>query len=276
MTGFEALLRWHHPLRGLVPPAEFIPLAEETGLIVAIGDWVLARACLEAQSWPDSIGIAVNLSSVQFQKGDIVASVNSALDASGLHPARLELEITESVLMQDTPGTLAVLHKLRAMGIAIALDDFGTGYSSLSYLRCFPFDRIKIDQSFVRDITKDNESLSIIRAIAGLGRGLQMKTTAEGVETSEQLSLLRQEGCSEIQGYLFSRPRPAMEVPSLIRNLQDIAAEAPVSGVIDWSAHLGLTRIHAHGRAPGRSPGGARGRAPASLTSPETQPAASP
>jgi diguanylate cyclase (GGDEF)-like protein len=226
ITGFEALLRWHHPIRGLVSPMEFIPVAEETGMIVAIGAWVLRMACFEAENWPVDIGIAVNLSPVQFRKGDLAASVQAALIASGLRPGRLELEITESVLLDETVGTLTLLHQLRAMGVAIALDDFGTGYSSLSYLRSFPFDKIKIDQSFVRDLVKNKESMSIIRAVIGLGHSLSIKTTAEGVETPEQLERLREEGCTEVQGYLFSRPRPASEVPMLIEKLQHIG-QAP-------------------------------------------------
>jgi diguanylate cyclase (GGDEF)-like protein len=226
ITGFEALLRWHHPIRGLVPPVEFIPVAEETGMIVAIGAWVLRMACFEAESWPANISLAVNLSSVQFKKGDLVATVRAALAASGLRPDRLELEITESVLLHDSVATLTALHQLRTMGIAIALDDFGTGYSSLSYLRSFPFDKIKIDQSFVRDLVENKGSMSIIRAVTGLGRSLSMKTTAEGVETQEQLDRLREEGCTEVQGYLFSRPRPASELPALIERLQQVATSA--------------------------------------------------
>jgi diguanylate cyclase (GGDEF)-like protein len=225
IAGFEALLRWHHPVRGLVSPAEFIPLAEETGMIVAIGEWVLRTACVEAKNWPADISVAVNLSPIQFRQGNLVAVVKDALDASGLHPDRLELEITETVLLQNTVGTLAALHELRAIGVAVALDDFGTGYSSLSYLRSFPFDKIKIDQSFVRDLVEDKEALSIVRAITGLGQGLRMRTTAEGVETQEQLDILRREGCTEIQGYLFSRPMPADELPALIERLNQIGAE---------------------------------------------------
>jgi predicted signal transduction protein with EAL and GGDEF domain len=226
LTGFEALLRWHHPVRGLVSPAEFIPVAEETGLIVAIGAWVLRIACLEAQSWPADISVAVNLSSVQFKKGDLVGTVRDALTSSGLQPDRLELEITESVLLLDSVATVGALHQLRAMGIAIALDDFGTGYSSLSYLRSFPFDKIKIDQSFVRDLVENKESMSIVRAVTGLGHSLSMTTTAEGVETQEQLVRLRAEGCTEVQGYLFSRPRPANELPMLIERLQPVGEDA--------------------------------------------------
>jgi diguanylate cyclase (GGDEF)-like protein len=222
ITGFEALLRWHHPVRGTVSPAEFIPLAEETGIIVSIGEWVLRTACFEAESWPGDICVAVNLSSVQFKKGNIVAVVRAALAASGLRPGRLELEITESLLLQENTGTLAALREFRTMGIAIALDDFGTGYSSLSYLRSFPFDKIKIDQSFVRDLVKDKEAMSIIRAVTGLGHSLRIKTTAEGVETQEQLDKLRAEGCNEVQGYFISHPKSASELPALIKRLHQM------------------------------------------------------
>jgi diguanylate cyclase (GGDEF)-like protein len=219
VSEFEALLRWHHPTRGLVSPSEFVPLAEETGMIVPIGDWVLRTACLEAANWPTDINLAVNLSPVQFKKGDLVAVVKAALDASGLEPSRLDLEITESVLLQESASTLTALHELRALGISVALDDFGTGYSSLSYLRSFPFDKIKIDQSFVRDLAKDNEAMSIVRAVTGLGHNLRMTTTAEGVETLEQLNRLKEEGCTEVQGYIFSSPRPSRELPALIKSL---------------------------------------------------------
>jgi diguanylate cyclase (GGDEF)-like protein len=223
VSGFEALLRWNHPARGLVSPLDFIPVAEETGMIGAIGEWVLRTACFEAENWPAEIGVAVNLSPVQFKKGDLVAAVQAALAASGLRPDRLELEITESVFLRDTADTLTALHQLRSMGICVALDDFGTGYSSLSYLRSFPFSKIKIDKSFVRDLMTNNGSVSIIRAVTGLGQSLGMKTIAEGVETQEQLDRLREEGCDEVQGYFFSRPRPAGEVPSLIERLQEMS-----------------------------------------------------
>jgi diguanylate cyclase (GGDEF)-like protein len=219
VSGLEALLRWRHPVRGLLKPTEFIALTEETGLIVEIGEWVLRTACAEARNWPADIVVAVNLSPSQFSKGDIVAAVKAALDASGLQPDRLELEITEKVLLQDSPETLAALHALRAMGIAVALDDFGIGYSSLGYLRSFPFDKIKIDQRFVRDLLNDRESLLILRAVTGLGRSLCITTTAEGVETLEQLDKLREAGCTEIQGYVFSHPRPASALASLIEGI---------------------------------------------------------
>jgi diguanylate cyclase (GGDEF)-like protein len=233
IAAFEALLRWHHQTRGLVLPTEFIPLAEETGMIVPIGEWVLRTACFEAGSWPADISLAVNLSPLQFRKGNLVDSVKGALDASGLRADRLELEITESVLLQDTASTLTTLHQLRAMGIAVALDDFGTGYSSLSYLRSFPFDKIKIDQSFVRDLLKNNDAMSIIRAVTGLGHNLHMTTTAEGVETLEQLDKLRKEGCTEVQGYIFSQPKPASELPLLIEGLHKIGEQATQGGVSD-------------------------------------------
>jgi diguanylate cyclase (GGDEF)-like protein len=226
ISGFEALLRWHHPVRGLVSPMDFIPVAEETGMIVAIGEWLLHTACFEAENWPADIGVSVNLSPVQFKKGDLFGTVQAALAASGLRPDRLELEITESVFLRDTVGTLAALHQLRAMGVGVALDDFGTGYSSLSYLHSFPFNKIKIDQSFVRDLTTNKESLSIVRAVIGLGKSLGIKTTAEGVETLDQLNRLRDKGCDEVQGYFFSRPRPASEVPALIEKLQQLGQDA--------------------------------------------------
>jgi diguanylate cyclase (GGDEF)-like protein len=223
VSAFEALLRWQHPIRGHVLPAEFIPIAEETGLIIEIGTWVLRTACLEATTWPADIRIAVNLSPVQFRSGDLVAVVRAALDASGLRPDRLELEITESVLLRDNADSLNALHQLGAMGVTVALDDFGTGYSSLSYLRRFPFSKIKIDQSFVRDLPYNREAASIVRAVAGLSNSLSIRTTAEGVETQEQLDKLREEGCTEFQGYFFSRPRPARELPSLIERLRNEA-----------------------------------------------------
>ena len=206
ISGFEALLRWPHATRGLVMPGAFIQLAEETGLIVPLGAWVLQQACAEAAGWPVPIRIAVNLSAMQFRDRKLVETVRQALSVSGLLPARLELEITESIFLSNTAETLATLHELRGLGVGIAMDDFGTGYSSLSYLRSFPFDKIKIDQSFIRDLSEREDSLSIIRAVVGLARSLRMVTTAEGVETRDQLAQLRHEGCTEVQGYLFSRP----------------------------------------------------------------------
>ena len=194
IVGFEALVRWNHPLRGMIPPLNFIPLAEETGLIVQIGDWVLRAACRDAAGWSQDVCVAVNLSPAQFKDRNLVSSVISALEVSGLAARRLELEITESVLLQESDVTLATLHRLRALGVRISMDDFGTGYSSLSYLRSFPFDKIKIDRSFVSEVATRDDSMAIVRAVTGLGKSLGISTTAEGVETSEQLALLRLEG----------------------------------------------------------------------------------
>jgi len=216
VSAFEALLRWQHPVRGHISPAEFIPVAEETGLIVAIGNWVLAQACHDAASWPASVGVAVNVSAVQFAEGSLVDEVTRALGASGLEPGRLELEITESVLISDADRALFMLHELRERGVRVAMDDFGTGYSSLSYLRSFPFDRIKIDRSFVHDIETNAEAQAITRAVAGLGRSLGMAITVEGVETLGQLAAVQREGCRDVQGYLFSRPRPGADVLHMI------------------------------------------------------------
>ena len=218
--GFEALLRWHHPERGLVPPAEFIPVIEDTGLISPLGDWIIEEACREAASWPRDINVAVNLSPIQFRNRGLVQSVTRALAASGLAPHRLELEITESVLLQDSETTVSTLHQLRRLGVRIAMDDFGTGYSSLSYLRSFPFDKIKIDRSFIRDLTLREDSIAIIRAVSRLGSDLGMSTTAEGVETEDQLAQVRAEGCTEVQGYLFSAPCAASELPKLLGTLK--------------------------------------------------------
>jgi diguanylate cyclase (GGDEF)-like protein/PAS domain S-box-containing protein len=215
---FEALVRWNHPLRGLTPPADFVPLAEETGLIVPIGNWVLRKACLDAAGWSRDVRVAINMSPTQFKNRDLVPSIVAALSASGLAAHRLELEITESVLLQDSEVTLATLHRLRNFGIRISMDDFGTGYSSLSYLRSFPFDKIKIDRCFVHELASRGDSMAIVRAVTGLGSSLGFSTTAEGVETSEQLALLRTEGCTEVQGYFFSPPRPAAEVETMLHD----------------------------------------------------------
>lgn len=224
ITGFEALLRWENPSRGPVSPAVFVPLAEETGLIGPIGEWVLRSACREAASWPESLTVAVNLSPVQFRSGRLVESVQEALTTAGLPSARLELEITEGVLMTENEATLATLRRLRELGARIVMDDFGTGYSSLSYLRSFPFDKIKIDQSFVRELARDADSAAIVRAVASLGRSLGIATTAEGVETLEQARRIRAEGCTQAQGYLISRPVPAERVPDLIASRASRAA----------------------------------------------------
>ena len=212
ISAFEALLRWNHPVRGMISPAEFIPIAEETGLIIPIGEWVLNTACKETAKWPDQIKVAVNLSPSQLNTRNLVKVVKNALSESGMAAHKLQLEITESVLMQNTFSTLATLHELRKLGVQIAMDDFGTGYSSLSYLRSFPFDKIKIDQSFIQDLSKGTEPLAIVHAVAGLAKCLNMISTAEGVETEQQLDALKAIGCTEMQGYLFSRPQPAKEV----------------------------------------------------------------
>ncbi len=216
VTCLEALLRWRHGERGDISPAEFIPVAEETGLIVPIGEWVLREACRTAAAWPADTRVAVNLSPVQFKNKRLFETVQAVLRETGLPPTRLELEITESLLLDDNEHTLQTLHRLRAIGIRISMDDFGTGYSSLSYLRAFPFDKIKIDRSFMRDLDKRGDSLAIIKAVIGLGQSLGMSTTAEGVETEEQLKAVREQGCSEVQGFLFSPPLEAGQVAALL------------------------------------------------------------
>jgi diguanylate cyclase (GGDEF)-like protein len=205
ITCLEALLRWDSE-RGTISPGEFIPVAEETGLIVPIGEWVLREACRQAAVWPDHVRVAVNLSPVQFKNKRLYEMVEAALRESGLKPTRLELEITESLLLADNEPTLKTLHRLRALGVRISMDDFGTGYSSLSYLRSFPFDKIKIDRSFMRDLKSKGDSIAIIKAVIGLGHSLGMSTTAEGIETEEQLAAVREQGCNEVQGFLFSPP----------------------------------------------------------------------
>jgi predicted signal transduction protein with EAL and GGDEF domain len=220
ISGVEALIRWRHPEKGLVSPATFIPLAEETGLIVPIGEWAIRQACATAAPWPPELRIAVNLSPAQFRSPGLPQVVMGALAASGLAPNRLELEITETVLLQDSEATLAILHRLRELGVRIAMDDFGTGYSSLSHLQRFPFHKIKIDRSFVKDISDNTNSLNIVRAVAALANGLGVAATAEGVETKEQLEAIRSEGCTEMQGFLFSKPLPADEIDRLLASEQ--------------------------------------------------------
>jgi predicted signal transduction protein with EAL and GGDEF domain len=226
VSGFEALIRWNNPVRGQILPLQFIPLAEETGLILPIGEWVLRTACAQAAAWSKPVSVAVNLSPAQFKSQDLVQLVLNALASSGLEPARLELEITESVLLQNEASTRAILHKLRALGVRIAMDDFGTGYSSLAYLRSFPFDKIKIDRSFVRDMTRSEECAAIVRAVAGLARSLNIITVVEGIETSNQLEMARSEGCDEGQGYLFGRPAPAAEARRILGSEERIASAA--------------------------------------------------
>jgi diguanylate cyclase (GGDEF)-like protein len=217
IVGVESLVRWRHPERGMISPGEFIPLAEETGFIVPLGEWVIRQACSAAADWPDHVKVAVNLSAAQFRSPGLIQVVMSALASSGLAPDRLELEITESILLQDSAATIATLHRLRDLGMHIAMDDFGTGYSSLSYLRSFPFDKIKIDRSFVNDITASTGSLNIVRAVAAMAKGFGMQCTAEGVETQEQLDAIRSEGCTEMQGFLLSKPLPAHQIDHLFK-----------------------------------------------------------
>ena len=219
VTAFEALMRWQHPERGMISPAEFIPLAEDTGLIVRLGEWALREACFEAMGWPDDISVSVNLSAVQFAKGDLVATVMNALASSGLPAARLELEITETVLLEGSDQNVGILDQLHELGVRISLDDFGTGYSSIGYLRSFKFDKLKIDQSFVKDLLGDEKSLAIVRAIVGLGVSFGITTTAEGVETEDQERCLNLEGCNEVQGYLYSKPLPSNEIAMLLGKL---------------------------------------------------------
>jgi predicted signal transduction protein with EAL and GGDEF domain len=220
ITGCEALLRWRHSERGMISPAEFIPVAEETGLINQLGEWVLTTACAEATTWPEHIKLAVNVSPVQFKSGTLALKIVAALAASGLPASRLELEITEAVLIRDDETALAILHQLRTIGVGIALDDFGTGYSSLSYLQRFPFDKIKIDRCFVNDIAEPDGSSCIVQAVVNIAAARQMTTTAEGVETQQQRELLRALGCAEMQGYLFSPAKPAAELRQLFRREQ--------------------------------------------------------
>jgi diguanylate cyclase (GGDEF)-like protein/PAS domain S-box-containing protein len=226
ITGCEALLRWNHPERGMISPAEFIPVAEEIGLIVPLGEWVLRKACNDAATWPDDIKIAVNLSPIQVTNQNLVPVVISALAAAGHSARRLEIEITESVLLQNTAANTATLHRLRELGVRISMDDFGTGYSSLSYLRKFPFDKIKIDRSFISGLPDDNEAIAIVRAVAGLAASLDMTATAEGVETAPQLEAVRALGCVEMQGYLFSRPLPLAQVTPLFEPQQQKLAKS--------------------------------------------------
>jgi diguanylate cyclase (GGDEF)-like protein/PAS domain S-box-containing protein len=216
IVGFEALARWMHPTRGIVPPSTFIPLAEESSLVISMGEWILREACREAASWPKPLHIAVNLSPVQFRHGDLAALVHSILLETGLTPGRLELEITEGVLIGDFSRAVAVLRRIKALGVRISMDDFGTGYSSLSYLQSFPFDKIKIDRAFIANVERNAQSASIVRAVIGLGRGLNVPIVAEGVETQEQRSFLMGEDCDEIQGYLLGRPGPIADYAELI------------------------------------------------------------
>jgi EAL domain-containing protein (putative c-di-GMP-specific phosphodiesterase class I) len=217
--GFEALARWRHPHRGLVSPTEFIQIAEETGMIIPIGEWVLREACRIATKLPAEISVAVNLSPIQFRHSNLVKLVRSALEESGLLARRLELEITESVFLEATPKTQAIFRRLRALGVRLSLDDFGTGYSSMSYLRLGTFDKIKIDSAFVRDLPRAAGDVAIVRAIVDIASALGMTVTAEGVETEQQCSILRQFGCHQLQGYLFSKPLSADKAIKYVRNV---------------------------------------------------------
>jgi predicted signal transduction protein with EAL and GGDEF domain len=212
VESFEALVRWKHPIRGNVPPLEFLPLAEENGLIVQIGEWVLREACLQVAQWPKHIKVAVNVSVVQFKSPELLKTISQAMKAAGIDGSRLIAEVTESVMIKDAEQAISTLHSIRDLGIAIAMDDFGTGYSSLGYLRRFPFDKIKIDKSFVSELGQGEASGAIVRAATGLAKALGMGAVAEGIETEDQLARVASEGCSEAQGYLISRPMPAREV----------------------------------------------------------------
>jgi len=226
VTACEALLRWHHPDRGLISPIQFIPIAEETGLISQLGEWVLKRACADAATWPDHMVVSVNVSPAQFKNQSLPLTIVGALASSGLSARRLEIEITETVLMQHNEDTLAVLHQLRELGVRIAMDDFGTGCSSLSSLRGFPFDKIKIDRSFIHELSEQEESVAIVRAVISLARSLNMTTTAEGVETRSQLEKIRALGCTEMQGYLHSAPMPLRDLIGLLSPRQDRTGSA--------------------------------------------------
>jgi diguanylate cyclase (GGDEF)-like protein len=219
VVGFEVLLRWHHSQRGMVPPGIFIPLAEEAGLIGAIDEWVLREACREAASWPNPLSIAVNLSPVDFRRGDVPAMILAILLETGLNPQRLEIEITEGVLIEDFARATSILRKIKNLGVHVAMDDFGTGYSSLSYLQSFPFDRIKIDQAFIAKLETNTQSAAIVQAILGLGRSLKLPVIAEGVETPAQLAFLAREGCHEVQGYLIGRPQPIAHYRSVVASV---------------------------------------------------------
>ncbi|MDX2201628.1 MAG: EAL domain-containing protein [Hyphomicrobiaceae bacterium] len=243
IKAFEALIRWRHPVKGLIQPGAFLVLAEQMGLILPIGEWVLQEACMAAQQWPKDLRVAVNLSPAHFRSPGLVGAVRRALEMSGLAPGRLEIEVTEAILLHNAAAALKALHELRAMGVRIAMDDFGTGYSSINHLQSFPFDKVKIDQSFVEDVTDNSNSLKIVRAVAALANGLGMEATAEGVETEEQLAAIRAEGCTEMQGFLSSEPVPVGEIPLLLlteqlRNPDCIAPPARRHGALPSSDAL--------------------------------------
>jgi len=227
ICSFEALLRWRHPERGLISPVEFIPIAEDTGLIVPIGAWVIREACTRASQWPNHVRVAVNVSPVQFHRGALHETILRALADSGLAPGRFEVEITESIFLEGSETTLKLLHSLRSLGVRIALDDFGTGYSSLSYLQSFPFDKLKIDRSFIQNLLTREGATAIVRAITELAHALNIETTAEGVEETAQLMELRAHGCSSVQGFLFAEPMSTADVERLFKEeggvLQSVA-----------------------------------------------------
>jgi diguanylate cyclase (GGDEF)-like protein len=227
VIGFEALVRWQHSERGLVGPGEFIPIAEETGQIVTLGNWVLREACKAAAKWPSDLRVAVNLSAVQFRSSSVIDLVDEALAESGLAPERLEVEITESALIEDHDGAQATLVALRSRGIRVAMDDFGTGYSSLAYLRRFPMDKLKIDGMFVRSLDSDLDAQAVVTAIISLARALRLETTAEGIETKEQLVMLRALGCDDVQGYLIARPMAGSDIPGYLARVAPHAPERP-------------------------------------------------
>ncbi len=229
VSGCEALLRWHHPERGMIAPADFIPAAEQSGLIVPIGAWILGEACRAAIRWPADRRVSVNISPVQFRDRELPRTILAALTAAGLSPSRLEIEVTETVLIDDVTVALDTLRQIRALGVRVALDDFGTGYSSLSYLRMFPFDKIKIDRSFVQELTTRRDNQVIVQAIRDMARGLGMSVTAEGVETSEQAERLRQSGCEELQGYFYSRPKPASDLEFETSSMPERWSHAPAA-----------------------------------------------
>ena len=228
-AGYEALIRWNHPERGIICPDDFVPLAEETGLIVQIGEWVIREACAEVAAWPERLRVSINLSPAQMRSASLVGTIVNAIAGAEIDPGRLELEITENVLLHDSEANLATLHRLREMGVRIALDDFGTGYSSLNYLRSFPFDKIKIDKCFVGDLESNPDCLAIVRAVTALASSMGMETTAEGVELADQLELLRIEGCTQAQGYLFSRPEKAEQFTDLRRSRPAASVSLPAS-----------------------------------------------
>jgi EAL domain-containing protein (putative c-di-GMP-specific phosphodiesterase class I) len=220
MVGAEALVRWQHPQRGLIPPDTFIPIAEETGLILPLSNWVLTTACQSAADWPEELFVSVNLSPTEFQRGNLVERIQQTLADTGIDPSRVELEVTESVMLDDAPGALEVMHALKRLGVRLSMDDFGTGYSSLSYLRSFPFDGLKIDRSFLNRLGASADDQSIIRAIVGLGRALSLTVTAEGIETAEHLELLKAVCCDEGQGYFLNRPMDAQSFDALLGTME--------------------------------------------------------